>query len=71
MSNMNMDSLIELAGKKLGIPTEELRTALKKGDVGAVTSKLSESDRNKVNAVLNDPKLSEQFKNKYTRNSGK
>ena len=71
MSNTNMDSFIELASKKLGVSEEELRTALKNGDVSAVTSKLSESDRKKVNTVLNDPKLSEQFRNKYTRNNGK
>lgn len=70
MSNINMDSLIELASKKMGISADELRSALKNGDIKGITANLSESDRAKVNEVLNNPKLSEKFKNKYTRNGG-
>lgn len=66
MSNINIESLIELASKKMGISSDSLRTALNKGDINGITANLSESDRAKVNAVLNDPKLSEKFKNKYT-----
>ena len=66
MSNVNIESLIELASKKMGISADSLRSALKNGDVKGITSNLSESDRAKVNAVLNDPKLSEKFKSKYT-----
>lgn len=66
MSNINIEGLIELASKKMGVSADSLRTALKNGDVKGITANLSESDRAKVNAVLNDPKLSEKFKNKYT-----
>lgn len=66
MSNINIESLIELASKKMGVSADSLRSALKNGDVKGITANLSESDRAKVDAVLNDPKLSEKFRNKYT-----
>jgi len=69
MSNINIESLIELASRKMGVSADSLRSALNKGDINGITANLSESDRAKVNAVLNDPKLSEKFRNKYT--SGK
>lgn len=66
MGNINIEALIEIAGRKLGIPPEELRKSLNSGDISGITSKMSKSDREKVNAVLNDPKLSEKFRKQYT-----
>ena len=34
---------------------DEVKTALEKGDVSALTGSLNEADRQKVNAVLSDP----------------
>lgn len=66
MSNINIDNLIGIASKGLGIPPEQLREALKKGDVSGITANMSEADRAKVNQVLNDPKMAERFKKQYT-----
>lgn len=68
MSNLNIDNLIELASKSLGVTPESLRQSLKNGDVAGITAKMSESDRKKVNEVLNNPKMAEKFKKQYTEN---
>lgn len=62
MSNINIENLIGIASKGLGIPPEQLRQALQKGDVSGITANMSPADRERVNRVLNDPKLSEQFR---------
>lgn len=71
MGNINIDSLIEIASKKLGVSPESLRSSLNSGDISGITSKLSPGDREKVNAVLNDPKLSEKFRKQYTGDKNK
>ncbi|MBQ7834526.1 MAG: hypothetical protein IJ385_01970 [Ruminiclostridium sp.] len=68
MANLNIDNLIELASKSLGVTPESLRQSLKNGDVEGITAKMSESDRKKVNEVLNNPKMAEKFKKQYTEN---
>ena len=65
MSELNMDNLIEIASKKLGLTNEGLRELLKTGNVEAITSNLSQSDREKVEKVMNNPALAEKFKKQY------
>lgn len=65
MSELNMDNLIEIASKKLGLTNEGLREMLKTGNVEAITSNLSQSDREKVEKVMNNPALAEKFKKQY------
>ncbi len=69
MGNINIDNLIEIASKNLGVSPESLRNSLKKGDISGITAKMSEGDRRKVNEVLNNPKLAEKFKSQYTQNN--
>ncbi len=65
MGNLNIDVLMEAAGKKLGIPPEKLREALGSGNFSEIASKLSREDREKIQAVLNNPELSEKFKRQF------
>ncbi len=71
MANIDREKLIQAASKGLGISPESLRAALEKGDTAAITSKLSEKDRAKVNEVLNNPKMAEKFKKQYGGNNDK
>ncbi len=66
MGRIDTEKLIAAASKGLGISEEDLRNALKNNDTSAITSKLSENDRAKVNEVLNNPKMAEKFKKQYT-----
>ena len=69
MGNINIDALIEAASKKLGIPPEQLRKSLNSGNISDITSRMSKSDRDKINSVMNNPELMEKMRRKYTGNS--
>ena len=68
MGNINIDALIEAASKKLGIPPEQLKKSLNTGNIVDITSRMSKSDRDKINAVMNNPELMEKMRRKYTGN---
>ena len=63
MGNINIDALIEAASKKLGIPPEQLSNS---GNISDITSRMSKSDRDKINSVMNNPELMEKMRRKYT-----
>jgi len=65
MAEFDKEKLIEIASEKLGLTKEGLSEMLRTGNVQAITSNLSKSDREKVEKVMNDPKLAEKFKNQY------
>ena len=65
MAEFDKEKLIEIASEKLGLTKEGLQEMLRTGNVQAITSNLSKSDREKVERVMNDPKLAEKFKNQY------
>lgn len=69
MGNINIDALIEAASKKLGIPPEQLKKSLNSGNISDITSRMSKSDRDKINSVMNNPELMEKMRRKYTGNS--
>ena len=65
MAELNKEKLIEIASEKLGLTKEGLREMLRTGNVQAITSNLSPSDREKVEKVMNNPELAEKFKKQY------
>ena len=68
MGNINIDALIEAASKKLGIPPEQLKKSLNSGNISDITSRMSKSDRDKINSVMNNPELMEKMRRKYMGN---
>ncbi len=65
MTEFNREKLIEIASEKLGLTKEGLSEMLRTGNVEAITSNLSQSDREKVEKVMNNPELAEKFKKQY------
>lgn len=65
MAEFDKEKLIEIASEKLGLTKEVLSEMLRTGNVQAITSNLSKSDREKVERVMNDPQLAEKFKKQY------
>lgn len=65
MTESDKQKLIEIASRKLGVTKEGLSEMLRTGNVQAITSNLSKSDREKVERVMNDPKLAEKFRKQY------
>lgn len=60
--NNNYDKLIEAASKKLGTSPESLKQTLEKGDMKALASGLSKSDKEKLRAVLSNEELMQKLK---------
>ena len=65
MAEFDKEKLIEIASEKLGLTKYGLREMLRTGNVSAITSNLSQSDREKVEKVMNNPELAEKFRKQY------
>ncbi len=60
MNMQNNDKLLDMASKKLGIDREELKKSA--GENGEkILGKLSQSDKDKVSAVLSDPEKTREI----------
>jgi len=55
LSDDKVNSLLGLAGKKLGKDPEALREQLKSGDIGGVLSGMDEGSAARVQSVLSNP----------------
>ena len=60
MSTQNKESLYELASQRLGISKEEIERA-EKSHGKNILNNLSESDKQKVTQVLNDPEMTKKI----------
>lgn len=60
--NENYDKLLKAAGAKLGTSPEQLRKALEKGDLKALSASLSKSDKKKLREVLSNRELMDKLK---------
>lgn len=63
MTDSNYEKLLSAASQKLGTSPDQLRKALDKGDVKALSSGLSKQDKEKLRAVLANRELMEKLKN--------
>ncbi|MCH5207694.1 MAG: hypothetical protein J1F04_02320 [Oscillospiraceae bacterium] len=62
MNGMSYDKLIEAASKKLGTSPEQLRKTLENGDMKALSQSLSQSDKEKLRAILANKELMQKLK---------
>ncbi len=78
--NMNpkqVDQLLQAAGKKLGVPPEQLRSELESGKYDKILKNMSQKDSAMLQKVMQNPKLMEkmisspQAKALYQKLSGK
>ncbi len=51
--NANMEKMIELVSKKLGIPKEKLKASLEKGSIEDMLSDMKKEDAEKLKSVMN------------------
>ena len=57
MTDKDYDKLINAASKKLGSSPDKLKSTLEKGDISALSSGLSKSDKAMLRSVLSDKEL--------------
>ena len=62
MNDTNFDKLVNAASQKLGTSPERLKESLEKGDVKAISARLSKSDKEKLRAVLENEELMKRLK---------
>lgn len=62
MNNDSFEKLVNAASQKLGTTPEKLRQSLEKGDVKAISARLSKSDKEKLRAVLENEELMKRLK---------
>lgn len=65
MGNLNVEGLIELASKRLGVSPEKLKSSLSDGNLSEIAGNLSENDREKIRSVMNNPELAKRFKKQF------
>lgn len=65
MGNLNVEGLIELASKRLGVSPEKLKNSLSDGNLSEIAGNLSETDREKIRSVMNNPELAKRFKKQF------
>lgn len=62
MKENSFEKLLNAASQKLGSTPEQLRQALEKGDIQALSANLSKSDKEKLRAVLSNKELMNKLK---------
>ncbi len=62
MTDKDYDKLINAASKKLGSSPDKLKSTLEKGDISALSSGLSKSDKAMLRSVLSDKELMAKLK---------
>lgn len=65
MGNINIEALINAASSKLGVSPQQLRDSLNSGNISDITSRMSKSDREKINSVMNNPQLAEKLRRQF------
>lgn len=59
--NSNMEKMIELASKKLGVPSEVLKRSLEKGNVDDMLSSMRKEDADKLKTIMQNPSVKEKM----------
>ncbi len=65
MGNINVEALINAASSKLGVSPQQLKDSLNSGNISDITSRMSKSDREKINTVMNNPELAEKIRRQF------
>lgn len=77
MNPQQVDQLLQAASKKLGVPSEQLRSELESGKYDKVLKNMSQKDSAMLQKVMQNPKMMEklisspQAKALYQKLSGK
>lgn len=59
--NSNMEKMIELASKKLGVSSEKLKKSLEKGNMEDMLSEMRKEDADKLKSIMNNPSVKDKL----------
>lgn len=67
MDEKQIEKMIALAAKKLGMTPEQLKETAKSGNVDGILSKMDGASADKVRQVMADKNLTEELKRKFDK----
>lgn len=67
MDEKQIEKMLEMAAKKLGMTPEELKTSAKSGNVDGILSKMDKSSADKVRSMMADKKLTDELNKKFNK----
>ena len=62
MKNTNMEKMLKTASSKLGIPPDELKDYLTKGDVNSIMAKMDGKDAQKLKDAMANPDVEKMLR---------
>ncbi len=67
MDEKQLNAMLQMASKKLGMTPEELKTAAMSGDVNSLLSKMDKSSADKVKAVMKDKSITDELAKRFNK----
>lgn len=61
INNANMNELIGIVSRKLGVPPEQLKSELESGKFNSALNSMKPADAAMFNKIVSDPKALEKF----------
>ncbi len=67
MDEKQIEKMLEMAAKKLGMTTDELKNSAKSGNVDGILSRMDKSSADKVRSMMADKKLTDELNKKFNK----
>lgn len=67
MDEKQIEKMLEMAAKKLGMTPEDLKASAKSGNVDGILSKMDKSSADKVRSMMADKKLTDELNKKFNK----
>lgn len=67
MDEKQIEKMLEMAAKKLGMTPEDLKASAKSGNVDVILSKMDKSSADKVRSMMADKKLTDELNKKFNK----
>ncbi len=68
MDEKQIEKMINMAAKKLGMTPEQLKNTAMSGNIDGILEKMDKSSADKVRSVMADKKLTEDIANRLKKN---
>ncbi len=67
MDEKQIEKMLNMAAKKLGMTPEQLKNAATSGNVDGILSKMDKSSADKVRSMMSDKKLTDELTQKFKK----
>ncbi len=67
MDEKQIEKMLEMAAKKLGMTPEDLKNSAKSGNVDGILSRMDKSSADKVRSMMADKKLTDELNKKFNQ----